>query len=174
MISENILDLDAKIPVISNKRAKETYWRTHGKYGTKIYQTWNWMIQRCYNKKTFSYKNYGARGIKTCKSWRKFESFYKDMGDPPIGKTLGRINNKLGYSKNNCRWESPKEQARNRKTSRFIKYNKKNKTLAEWSEMFKIHPETISNRIERGWSLEKAFTTKPIKGRNQFSRHSKK
>lgn len=83
------------------------------------------------------------------------------------GATLERIDNSLGYSKDNCRWATKKEQARNRRTSRFIEFDGKVKTLAEWSEIYGIHTETISDRIKRGWTLKDAFTVKPVKGRNQ-------
>jgi len=70
----------------------------------KIYTIWVTMIQRCTNPNNKKYKNYGGRGIKVCKHWRKFENFLKDMGLPPTHKhQIDRINNDKGYRKSNCR-----------------------------------------------------------------------
>jgi len=79
------------------------------------YNSWASMIQRCTNPRYPRYKDYGGRGIKVCKRWLKFIEFYKDMGDRPEGKTLERINNWKGYTKSNCTWSTPKEQAQNRR-----------------------------------------------------------
>lgn len=40
-----------------------------------IYWAWKAMKQRCKNPKCKAYKNYGARGIKVCNEWEKFEPF---------------------------------------------------------------------------------------------------
>jgi hypothetical protein len=37
------------------------------------------------------------------------------MGKAPKGLTLGRINNDAGYFPENCRWETRKQQAQNRR-----------------------------------------------------------
>ena len=85
----------------------------HGKYKDKIYCAWEGMIQRCTNKRNISYKNYGARGIDACNRWQIFENFYSDMGDVPEGLSLDRINNDSGYSKENCRWATQRQQKMN-------------------------------------------------------------
>ncbi len=80
-----------------------------------LYASWFSMIQRCYNPKNKSYYRYGGRGIGVCERWRgSFADFLADMGERPPGLSLDRINNELGYSAENCRWSTPKEQANNR------------------------------------------------------------
>jgi len=90
---------------------------THGQTHAPIYNIWNGMNQRCGNPNNTSYKNYGGRGIKVCKRWLKFENFYKDVGDPPKGKSLDRINNNEGYFPNNWRWATRKQQNNNKRNS---------------------------------------------------------
>jgi hypothetical protein len=41
------------------------------------------------------------------------------MGERPLGKTLERKNNNLGYCPQNCCWASPVEQSRNRHNSKL-------------------------------------------------------
>lgn len=49
----------------------------HGKYGTRLYNIWTDMKQRCHNEKHDAYKNYCARGIAVCIGWRdNFQAFY--------------------------------------------------------------------------------------------------
>lgn len=88
---------------------------THGMYGTPTRAAWMSMLSRCINPNNKSYKNYGGRGISVCSAWSKFATFFADMGKKPTGLTLERIQNDLGYSKENCCWASYTIQARNRR-----------------------------------------------------------
>lgn len=88
--------------------------KTHGMHRSREYRSWNGMIQRCENPRAPNYDRYGGKGVKVCKRWRRFENFYADMGERPIGKTLDRIKSTGDYKPSNCRWATPKEQASNR------------------------------------------------------------
>jgi hypothetical protein len=129
--------------------------RTHGMDGTKVYYIWAGMKQRCQNQKYHSFKYYGGRGIKVCDEWQRFESFYKDMGDVPEGMSLGRIDNDGDYSPENCRWETAKQQIRNRSNTTYITHQGETKSLAEWAEKIGIAHGTLKRRYQMGWTGDK-------------------
>jgi hypothetical protein len=133
--------------------------KTHGMKGTPEYYSWESMRQRCHNPKHKSCKYYGGRGIGICDEWEKFENFFKDMGFRPKGKTLDRIDNSKGYSKDNCKWSTFKEQSLNRRNNHIITFRGESLCESEWSERMGIGRTVIKNRIKSGWSEERALTT---------------
>lgn len=103
----------------------------HGKWKTSTYKSWVSMKSRCKNEKDMSY---GGRGIGYAEEWESFDCFLADMGEAPYGGTIERINNNLGYFKENCRWATMKEQARNRRTSVFVNHKGRKVTVSEYAE----------------------------------------
>jgi len=94
----------------------------HGLSGSREYETWARIKQRCYNKKLPCYKDYGGRGITMCDEWKEsFEQFYKDMGKRPEGKSIDRIDNDGSYEPSNCRWADKVTQQTNRRMYRTNK-----------------------------------------------------
>ena len=96
--------------------------------GTKLYNVWKEMRQRCNNPKHNHYKRYGGRGITVCKEWDDPEAFYNWAVNNGYkeGLTLDRINNDKGYSPDNCRWVTVKEQCKNRSSNHLISFMGKN------------------------------------------------
>lgn len=90
----------------------------HGMCGTGAYKTWKAMKARCHNPKSESYYKYGARGIYVCDRWRySFPAFLADMGERPEGLEIDRIDNDAGYYRDNCRWTTRKQNARNKRNT---------------------------------------------------------
>jgi len=131
-----------------------------GKKKSKTYMIWANMINRCTNPAQKSYPKYGGRGISVCQRWREsFENFLEDMGEKPEGLSIDRIDNNGNYEKDNCRWTTKREQLRNYSRNRMITFNGKTQCLTDWAEEIGIDRQTISSRLYRGWSIEKAIVT---------------
>lgn len=141
----------------------------HGQRKTRLYKIHTAMMSRCYRQKDESYKNYGARGIKVVTPWHTFLNFYNDMSNSYYEHvslygeeqtSIDRIDNNKSYSKENCRWATRKQQGNNKKNNRFITFNGKTQTLAQWVEELKINQGTLYRRLQN-WNVKDAFT-KPI------------
>lgn len=132
---------------------------SHGMWKSREYKIWSSIKDRCYNSNNTSYKNYGGKGITVCDSWIKsFEQFYKDMGDSN-GLTIDRIDVYGNYEKSNCRWATPKTQARNRTNNSNITYKGETVCMSELCSRINIPISTFVNRIQRGWSIDKCVET---------------
>lgn len=117
-------------------RARETK-TTHGYAPSKnikrTYRIWAGMISRCYRECATGFGRYGKRGIRVCVRWRNsFEAFLEDMGDPPSGTTLERINNDGNYEPGNCRWADQREQARNTRRNVSVAAYDKDGNFVVW------------------------------------------
>lgn len=131
----------------------------HGMSKTRVYDLWCGMITRCSNSKVDSYKYYGGKGIKVSKAWLIFSNFYKDMGEPPSQlHSIDRIDNSKGYSKKNCRWVTPIEQANNTSRSIIVDHNGETHPLYVWEKKTGISRKTLGERYRRGWRGEKLFS----------------
>jgi hypothetical protein len=138
----------------------------HGRYeagGRGTYGAWLRMKQRCNYAGHKSFADYGGRGIKVCAEWENsFETFLRDMGEMPLGHTLGRIDNDAGYSAGNCQWETHKQQARNRRSSVFLEAFGRKQCVAEWADEFGIRADTLMWRLKGGMPVETALAM-PVK-----------
>jgi len=131
----------------------------HGMHETKTYFVWRSMKARCSNPNNPYYCRYGGRGIEVCKKWNEFKGFLDDMGEKPDGLTIDRINNDKGYSKENCKWSTWKEQQRNRCSNTLLTLDGISRPVSEWAEMYGLHNNTMYGRLKRGWSHKKTILT---------------
>ncbi len=147
-----------------NDETRRRLFTTHGRSQTKEYAVWEAMIQRCTNPKCKAYPNWGGRGIRVSKRWRKFENFFKDMGECPAGLSLHRVNNKTGhYNKSNCIWATQKVQARCTRRNLVRTVNGVTACLKELCEIFNKPYNVVKSRWRvYGWSFERAWS-EPIR-----------
>lgn len=134
---------------------------THRKCGTRIYRIWNGMMNRCHHS---PHKDYAGKGISVCERWHTFENFYADMGDPPPRMSIDRIDTLGDYEPGNCRWATPKMQARNRSNNREITHQGETLCLSAWAERLGLNRNILTKRLNRGWTFERAISTPPQKG----------
>lgn len=124
---------------------------THGMTNSPTYKIWTCMRNRCNNPNAANYYLYGGRGIKVCDRWNNsFESFLEDMGEKPIGFSIDRKNPNCDYEPANCRWVSPRQQARNRRNNVFIKYRWKTYIEADFVNEFHISHGSMTEILKTG------------------------
>lgn len=135
---------------------------SHGLRDTKLYNVWANMKQRCLNEKNPSYKYYGGRGITICDEWANdFHCFYSWAMCNGWNDELevDRIDNNMGYSPENCRIVSHKQNCRNQNRTILVPYNGEQKPLIELCDQLSLSYGRISQRIYKlKMPLDKALS----------------
>jgi hypothetical protein len=126
------------------------------------YVTWKRMRSRCFNHNSPDFKDYGGRGITICDRWSVFANFLADMGKKPSpSHSIDRYpDNDGNYEPGNCRWATPVEQARNKRTTRWIEYQGQLMSTAEACERAGLEHDLVLDRLNvLGWSEYDAINT---------------
>lgn len=121
-----------------------------------IYRCWVSMRYRCNNPVG---RNACYKGVKYDNRWERFENFYEDMrsGWAP-NLSIDRIDSTKGYSKNNCRWITMREQQRNKSSNIWVNIDGVTKLLVDWCKELGIKYTTAYMRIYKyNWPIEKAL-----------------
>jgi hypothetical protein len=130
--------------------------KTHGYSRVKgskqrLYKRWSNIVQRCTNPNNDNYQYYGAKGIKICERWLKFENFLTDVGEPPEPHlTIDRIDYKKDYEPGNWRWATRAEQNRNKCNNRFVLIEGVRMTFSEASRKLGMGRASFSERMKKG------------------------
>lgn len=121
----------------------------------ELYRKWKGMNSRCRLNYGLSKKSYLDKGISVCKEWihnpRSFIKWSLDNGWKP-GLEIDRINNDDGYSPDNCRWVSHKENCRNKENNHVIRYQDQSRCISEWAEILGVTRYVIRKMIAEGMS----------------------
>lgn len=118
----------------------------HGLSKHPLNVVWCGIKERCTNKNASNYKWYGAKGISVCDEWLDFKSFYQWAMDNgwERGLTVDRIDTSKGYSPDNCRLVTLKQQCRNRSSNVVIEAAGECRLQCEWEEELGLKPKTIA------------------------------
>lgn len=130
---------------------KETHVKIHGMTNTRLYKIWENIQSRCFNPKHDAFHKYGGRGIKVCDEWLKFEPFmqWALTHGHKNNLTIDRIDVNGNYEPNNCRWTTPKIQARNTRFNHNITYKDETHCISEWAEILDIPRSTLFYKLKK-------------------------
>jgi hypothetical protein len=138
---------------------------------TRVYVAWSSMHSRCRYPTATGYRNYGGRGIGVCDRWQSFLTFLADMGEPPVGMSLDRIDGDDDYSPENCRWATKKEQNRNQRDLRYYTHDGETMCMSAWAERFGLSWGLLRGRLARGWTIERAIAS-PARHHKPYERRT--
>lgn len=138
----------------------------HGQSSTRLYKVWAGIKDRCYNPKNPAYRYYGGRGIRMDPRWRdSFVAFVTDIGERPSPRhSIDRRENNGPYSRENCRWATPREQAANCRRHRWLTVDGVTHSVIEWARIRGISEKRIDARLRRGASDSEAVAVDTRKG----------
>ena len=135
--------------------------KIHGETHSPIHRLWAGMKNRCNNPNNHKYERYGARGIRVCSEWASSYEAFRDWclsnGYRP-GLTIERLNVDGDYSPENCIFATQKVQQNNRSNNHRITYNGANHTMSEWADLLGMSYKMLEHRLNRGWTVDEAFS----------------
>ena len=146
----------------------------HSEELDRLRRIYSGMIQRCYNKNSNGYENYGGRGISICPEWLNSREKFIDWAlshGYANDLSIDRINVNGNYEPSNCRWATDEVQLENRRPSSEWKKRKphklktltvdgETKPLREWYAFYNTSQPAVAYRMKNlGMTLEQALKT---------------
>lgn len=125
--------------------------KKHGLSLSRFYSIWHNMLDRCYNKNSKQFNDYGGRGIIVCEDWldiKNFVDWVENKSNWEEGLTLDRIDNDKGYSPDNCTFstktiQSINQRKRSTNTSGYVGVSWEAK-VSKWRASISFKNEKIN------------------------------
>ncbi len=130
----------------------------------RLYSIWSDMHKRCHNPNNYHYKDYGGRGITTCKAWIDFSAFEKWARANGYSESLrlGRKNINGNYSPSNCHWTTYEVLNNNKRSCIYVCCpDGQRRTLTQVARVAKLPPKTVSHRYHRSPNASYDWLTRP-------------
>ena len=130
-----------KMNLTKNHRHKESKSRLHN--------IWLGIKKRCNDMND---DRYGGRGIRVCEDWMKSYESFRDWAlnnGYSDNLTIERVDNDKGYYPENCSWIPQSEQAKNRRSTVWVEWDGKRKSIKQWSDYLGINYGTLHSRYYR-------------------------
>lgn len=136
----------------------------HGMTDSITWRSWQAMMHRCYSPSHRNVRNYFQKGIVVCERWHEFLNFLEDMGERPSQEhSIGRLDHNANYGPDNCRWQTPIEQSNATSRNKFITFNGRTMTLAEWCRELNVNYSRVKWRLRHGWTECDALARKALR-----------
>ena len=149
------------------RKKRRQYCKEWNRVRGRLYRIWRDMRQRCYYRKSVSYKYYGAKGIKVCEEWRNsFEAFrnwamangYRD------DLTIDRIDPEGDYTSENRHWITKSENIAKANSNRRNSWAKLTPDDVRWvRQMAGIVPQ---NEMARRFGVARSSIWQVISGKS--------
>lgn len=124
--------------------------RTHGGSETPTYKSWSSMLERINNPNHHAYQQYGGAGLTVFEGWKRYECFLRDMGErPSLLHSIDRIDGAKGYSPENCRWATKKQQSRNMRTNQKMIVDGVERLVVEVAEERGLNADVFRSQTTR-------------------------
>lgn len=121
----------------------------HKESHSRLHNIWIGIKKRCNDMND---DRYGGRGIKVCEEWTKSYESFRDWAlnnGYSDNLTIERVDNDKGYYPENCSWIPQSEQAMNRRSTVWIEWDGKRKSIKQWSDYLGINYGTLHSRHYR-------------------------
>jgi hypothetical protein len=139
----------------------------------RLRSIWHAMLSRCEQPTHKHYPYYGGRGIAVYEEWRNdYLAFWQWAVSNGYDNNLelDRRDNNQGYTPDNCRWATRKQQNRNSRHNVSVTAFGERKLLIEWTEDPRcvVVYGILRKRISNGWNPERALTLSSKKRRKSI------